>query len=182
MTIKELIKGCQKEDIKCQKELYDRFAPKMLVVCSRYARHQMEAEDILQEGFIKIFDHIQQFKNKGSFEGWIRRIMINTALKNYKKSSYQKEKIGLEDYDVEIDYPDAVSRISEKELLKMLESLPDGYRVVFNLYAIEGFSHKEIGEKLGINESTSRSQLVKARKALQMKIMQQEKICYEGPK
>lgn len=136
----------------------------------------MEAEDILQEAFIKVYDNVAKFQFKGSFEGWIRRIVINTALKNYQKSSFQKERIGLEDYDDRPIEPEAISLLQEEELLDLIEQLPDGYRVVFNLYAVEGYSHKEIAEMLGIGESTSRSQLVKARKMLKDRILKLQTI------
>jgi RNA polymerase sigma-70 factor (ECF subfamily) len=176
---KDLINGCIKESKSFQKELYRRYAGKMLVVCMRYARHRMEAEDILQEAFIKIFDNISRFQFKGSFEGWIRRIIVNTAIKNYRRMSFKRELIGNEDHDTEFTQPDAVENMSEEELLNLIETLPDGYRIVFNLYAIEGFSHKEISEMLNIQEGTSRSQLVKARKMLQQKInlMKKELAC-----
>ena len=132
----------------------------------------MEAEDILQDAFIKIFNNLQKYEGKGSFEGWMRRIAVNTALKNYHKSSYQKEKIGLEDYQEGALDPEVLSTLHEEEIMGVIAKLPDGYRMVFNLYVIEGFSHKEIATQLKIQESTSRSQLVKARKMLQSKITQ----------
>lgn len=132
----------------------------------------MEAEDILQDAFIKIFQNLEKFERKGSFEGWMRRITVNTALKNYKKSSYQKEKIGLEDYQEGALDPDVLASLGEEEILNVIAELPKGYRIVFNLYVIEGFSHREIAEQLGIQESTSRSQLVKARNMLKTKITQ----------
>lgn len=138
----------------------------------RYARSRQEAEDILQEGFIRIFDNIKKFSFNGSFEGWVRRIMINCALRNFRKSSYQREQIGIGD---EMDmHEDATvyDKLSENELLALINQLPEGYKMVFNLYAIEGFSHKEIADMLEINEGTSRSQLNKARKFLQKKIYQ----------
>ena len=143
----------------------------MLVVCMRYSRHRLEAEDILQDGFVKAFSKLEQFSFEGSFEYWLRRIMINTALKNYKKSYYQKEMLtgDVMPYDQGVA-PDAYDNLGTEDLMKMISELPDGYRVVFNMYAIEGFSHREIAESLGIQESTSRSQLVKARRILQEKI------------
>ena len=130
----------------------------------------------MQEAFIKVYDNVAKFQFKGSFEGWIRRIVINTALKNYQKSSFQKERIGLEEYDDRPIEPEAISLLQEEELLDLIEQLPDGYRVVFNLYAVEGYSHKEIAEMLGIGESTSRSQLVKARKMLKDRILKLQTI------
>jgi len=136
----------------------------------------MEAEDLLQDAFIKIFDNISKFKFEGSFEGWMRRIAVNTALKIYKKSSFQKEKIGLENRKEDSAAPTILGALEEEDLLKLIAALPDGYRVVFNMYAIEGFSHKEIAAMLHIQESTSRSQLVKARKMLQTQIIKLQKI------
>ncbi len=176
LTDKALIEGCVKENKLCQKELFLRYAGKMLTVCRRYARHQLEAEDILQDAFIKVFDKIDQFKFNGSFEGWIRRIVVNTALKNHQKSSFQKEQIGLEDYEENSLEPSVYAQLHEEELLNLIASLPDGYRIVFNLYVMEGFSHKEIAETLKIQEATSRSQLLKARKMLQSKVVNMQKI------
>lgn len=167
MTEKELIKGCIQEDTHCQRALFERYAGKMMAVCLRYARHRLEAEDILQESFVKVFDKLEKFQFKGSFEGWVRRIVINTALKNNQRKSYSNEKIGIEHFPEKAQEPIAFASLGEQDLLKMIAQLPEGYRAVFNLYAIEGYSHKEISEMLNIKESTSRSQLVKARKMLQ---------------
>ena len=176
MTEKELIKGCIQEDRYYQQELFRRYAGKMLMVCMRYARHEMEAEDLLQDAFIKVFDNINKFEYKGSFEGWIRRIVINTALKNYSKKCFKQEQIGLENYpDLPLE-PEIYAHLQEEELLRLIAKLPEGYRLVFNLYAVEGYSHKEIADMLGIQESTSRSQLVKARKMLQAMIIDLQKI------
>ncbi len=170
MTEKEIIQGCIQERRECQQEIFRRYAGKMLAVCMRYARHQMEAEDVLQDAFIKVFDHIQQFQFKGSFEGWIRRIVVNTALKNFDRKSFSYEQIGLEPHHDQRVEPTVYDHLLEEELLALIAKLPEGYRLVFNLYAIEGYSHAEIGEMLGIQESTSRSQLVKARKMLQIMV------------
>jgi len=176
LTEKELIAGCIREDRICQQELFRLYAGKMLTVCSRYARHHLEAEDLLQDAFIKVFDNISKFQGKGSFEGWIRRIVINTALKNYKKSSFQKELIGIEDYHESAFDPDILSVMHAEEIMNLIAKLPEGYRLVVNLYVVEGYSHKEIAKSLGIQESTSRSQLVKARKMLQEQIIKLQKI------
>lgn len=151
-------------------EVFRRFAGKMIAVCRRYARHELEAEDILQDAFIKVFDNLGKFEFKGSFEGWVRRIVINTALKNFQRASFQKEQLGLDNFDEQSLEPEAISNLQEEELMDLITRLPDGYRVVFNLYVIEGFSHKEISDMLEIGESTSRSQLVKARKMLKEQI------------
>lgn len=170
MKEEKLIQGCINEDKVAQRYLYDHFAPKMYYVCLRYARHASEAQDMLQDGFIKVFDNISSFKSNGSFEGWIRRIIVNTALNYCRKSSFKQEKLGIEDYQDKVVNAKAISNMGEKELLALIQQLPDGYRVVFNLYVIEGYSHKEIGEKLNITESTSRSQLAKSRKWMQMEL------------
>lgn len=171
-----MILGCIREDRDCQLEVFQLYSGKMLSVCMRYARHQMEAEDILQDAFIKVFDNLEKFQYKGSFEGWIRRIVVNTALKNYQKSSFQKERIGLETYEDQALEPEVLSNLGEKEILKLISKLPDGYRQVFNLYVIEGYSHKEIADMLSIGESTSRSQLVKARKILKNQVIKLQTI------
>jgi len=167
MTEEKIIQGCIDEQKAAQQYLYETYSPKMYFVCLRYARHASEAQDMLQDGFIKVFDNIGAFKFNGSFEGWIRRIIVNTALNYCRKSSFKHEKLGIEDYQDKIVQSKAVSNLGEKELLALIQKLPDGYRVVFNLYVIEGFSHREIGEMLDITESTSRSQLAKSRKWMQ---------------
>ncbi|HFB99987.1 MAG TPA: sigma-70 family RNA polymerase sigma factor [Phaeodactylibacter sp.] len=172
MDQKELIAGCIRGDRDCQMELFTQYSGKLLAVCARYTRHRMEAEDMVQDAFIKIFKNLEKFEGKGSFEGWMRRIAINTALKNYNKNSFKKEKIGLHDYQDNAIDPEVVAALHTEELMKVVSGLPDGYRVVFNLYVVEGFSHREIAERLEIKESTSRSQLVKARKMLQSRITQ----------
>ena len=138
-----------------------------MTLCIRYARNRADAEDMLQDGFIRLYQHIHQFGFKGSFEGWVRRIFVHACLKKYQKKQWQNEYSGMETLpDHSID-PDALTRLSEQELLQLIEQLPDGYKLVFNLYVIEGYSHKEIADMLGIQEATSRTQLLKARKQLQ---------------
>lgn len=176
MTDRDLIKGCIRENRACQKEVFRRYAGKMMAVCLRYSRNRMEAEDVLQDAFIRIFDHIGDFAFKGSLEGWIRRIVVNTALQQYRQLSRREEEQGLEEVETFALEPSIYAHLHEKELLNLIAQLPDGYRMVFNLHAIEGYSHREISELLGIEESTSRSQLVKARKLLQAKILDMQKI------
>lgn len=150
----------------------------MLGVCHRYARNAADAEDILQDAFIKVFEKIHQFKFEGSFEGWIRKIVVNTALKKYTLSRYQKEVNGYESnekFDSTED-PAAYINLTQKDLLALINKLPDGYRLVFNMYVIEGYQHDEIAEMLKIQPGTSRSQLVKARNMLQKQIAQLQKI------
>ena len=178
MTEDELIRGCIKEEAVCQKEVFNRYAGRMLGVCNRYARNKADAEDILQDAFIKIFEKIHQFKFEGSFEGWVRRIMVNTALKKYSLRRYEKEVSGYEirDSDESGMEPSAYAHLTQKELLELINNLPDGYRMIFNLYVIEGYQHEEIAEMLGIQSGTSRSQLVKARTMLQKQIVELQKV------
>lgn len=150
--------------------LYARFARRMYAVCLRYARHQLEAQDLMQEGFIRVFDKLGSFRLEGSLEGWVRRIMVTTCINTYRKKAFQNEKFGLEQVPDEPVAPLAVEHLGEAELLKLVEGLPDGYRLVFNLFAIEGFDHGEIATLLGCGESTSRSQLSKARRMLQARL------------
>jgi RNA polymerase sigma factor (sigma-70 family) len=157
----EIIKGCLRGSAQSQ-----RFAGKMYAVCLRYARSRDDAADMLQEGFVKVFTKLNQFQFQGSFEGWVRRIMINTALRTYQKQRFDYESSGFEVMPESSVDPDVISSLSEAELLALVAKLPDGYRMVFNLVAIEGFSHAEAAAMLDIQESTSRSQLTKARRWL----------------
>ena len=148
-------------------------------VCYRYARNREDAEDILQDAFIKIFKKINQFKGDGSFEGWMRKIMVNTALKKYTVSRYSKE-FSVQEVkdpsDADLSDVPAFNHLTEKDLLALINTLPDGYRIIFNLYVIEGYQHDEIAAMLGIQPGTSRSQLVKARQLLQKEIIKMQKI------
>ncbi|HMS29964.1 MAG TPA: RNA polymerase sigma factor [Saprospiraceae bacterium] len=171
MEVLEMVEACLRGDRISQKKLFDLFAGRMLAVCMRYSKHRMEAEDLLQDGFIRVFMNLDQFKNEGPLEQWIRRIMINNAIKKYHKKSNQNESYTIDTVVEEGVQPDAIDQISEQEMMDMIAELPDGYRMVFNLFAIEGYSHKEISEMMHIEESTSRSQLAKARKVLQDKII-----------
>ena len=168
MSIEEqIVRGCVAGNREFQKKLYDAYAGKMLYVCLRYTKNREEAEDVLQEGFIKVFKNIGSFKFLGSFEGWVRRIMVHASIEHIRR----KKQTGVFD-DVEniVHHPesetDATTKIGEKELLKMIYHLPDGYRTVFNMYVIEGYSHKEIATMLEITEGTSKSQLSKAKNHL----------------
>jgi len=178
LTEDELIRGCLREEAACQKELFNRYASRMLGVCSRYARNSADAEDILQDAFIKVFDKIHQFKFEGSFEGWIRKIMVNTALKKYSLRRYEKEVSGYEisDRDESGMEPSAYAHLTQKDLLALINNLPDGYRIIFNLYVMEGYQHDEIAAMMGIQPGTSRSQLVKARTMLQKQILELQKV------
>lgn len=176
MTEEELVRGCIREDRACQQELFHRYAGKMMAVCLRYARSHEEAEDLLQDAFIKVFDGIADFQFKGSLEGWVRRITINTALRHYQRSSVRPEYNSAEWEQEGAEEPEVYGYLEAESLMLLISRLPDGYRLVFNLYAIEGYNHKEISELLGIQESTSRSQLVKARKMLQHWLIGNKKI------
>jgi RNA polymerase sigma factor (sigma-70 family) len=179
LTDTELIKGCIREDAACQRGLFTRYASSLLGVCNRYARNKEDAEDILQDAFIKIFNKINQFKGDGSFEGWMRRVVVNTALKKYTLSRYSKE-VSVEEIrestDVDINDVPAFNHLTQKDLLLIINRLPDGYRLVFNLYVIEGYQHDEIADMLGIQPGTSRSQLVKARNLLQKEVLQMQRV------
>lgn len=167
----DFIERCLNNDSKSQGELYRQFAPKMFGICLRYAKNQMEAEDVLQEGFIKVFRYLKDYRNEGSLEGWIRRTMVNTAINFYKKKiKYQKD-VSLDQTEpVNNEEESAIDKLSAKELLVLIHELPDGYRMVFNLNVIEGYTHKEIGKMLNISENTSKSQLSRARGVLQEKL------------
>jgi RNA polymerase sigma-70 factor (ECF subfamily) len=158
-----MIEGCKKGDKKAQKAFYDHFASKMLGVCMRYAKDKAEAEDMLQESFIKLFQNIHKYRGEGSFEGWVRRVVVFNAINLYKhRVRHFQESLDIKDYDAQYS-DDVIANISAKEILAFVQQMPDGYRLIFNLFAIEGFSHKEIGEQLGIAVGTSKSQYSRAR-------------------
>jgi RNA polymerase sigma-70 factor (ECF subfamily) len=163
----DLIEGCLKGDRKMQHELYKRFAPKMYGVCLRYASNAEEAEDILQEGFIKVYNKIGSFRREGSFEGWIRRIFVNTAIEQFRKKVYLQPLTEMEEDTVEGKYLSVLDRLSEKDIIQLVQQLSPGYRTVFNMYVVEGYTHKQISEMLGISEGTSKSQLSRAKMILQ---------------
>lgn len=166
-----LIQNCVKGDPVAQRKLFEKFAPKMMTVCLRYLKDVQEAEDVLQDGFIKIFQKIDAYQFTGSFEGWMRKIIVNTALDQIRRN----RKMGFsEEFDT-IEYKmESSDHIFEdlvaQDLMKLIANLPDGYKVVFNMFAIEGYSHKEIGELLGISENTSKSQFSRARAYLRNKL------------
>ncbi len=169
---KDFIKECLNNDAKAQEKLYRLFAPKMYGICLRFAKNRMEAEDILQDGFIKIFTNLKYFRNEGSFEGWIRRTIINTAINHYKKKLRDLNNITIEHTNItDRTDDDIISKLSVGELLELINELPDGYRIVFNLNVIEGYTHKEIGKMLNISENTSKSQLSRAKHNLKKKIV-----------
>lgn len=159
--------------------LYRHFAPKMYGICLRFAGNPMDADDILQDGFLKIFTKIKDFRNEGSLEGWIRRTFVNTAINYYRKNSRNQRNGDLDGIDISDENNEIIyDKLSREELLNLLQELPIGYRTVFNLNVLEGYTHKEIGQMLGISDNTSKSQLTRARAILQKRVrnMVREKI------
>lgn len=176
----QLVKNCLAGKAEAQELLYRRYASRMFGVCLRYAKNKMEAEDIMQEAFIKVYQNLKNFRGDGSLEGWIRRIMVNTSINYYKSNLKYLQTMDIDDVTPQENFNvDSIDNIGLKTLLRLIQQLPEGYRVVFNMYVIEGYSHKEIAEELGISESTSKSQLSRARKALQAKIEKINAVCYE---
>lgn len=173
ITEAELVKGCLSGDTVAQREVYRRYAAKMLGVCRRYAKTNEEAEDILQEGFITVFSKLSQFKMQGSLEGWVRRIMVSRAIEHYRKAARFFPVVDLEGKENELASPENVlSSISADELLQMISELPEMHRMVFNLYIFEDMDHKEISAMLNIPVGTSKSTLFYARAMLRNKIKQ----------
>lgn len=168
----DLISGCKEGDRRMQEELYRRFSPRMYAVCLRYASNAEEAEDILQEGFIKIFKKLDSFRGEGSFEGWIRRIFVNTAIEHFRRKRYLQPVTEKEENTIEGKSLSALDGLAEKDILALVRQLSPGYRTVFNMYVVEGYTHKEIGDMLGISEGTSKSQLSRAKVILQDMVRQ----------
>jgi RNA polymerase sigma factor (sigma-70 family) len=168
MTEEAIFQGCLKNQAAAQRELYSRYSPKMLAVCYRFARNREDAEDMLQEGFIKVFSQIHTFQNKGAFEGWIRRIIVHTCINNLKKNKRFNESVDLAyASSIQVREESVPSIVQAKQVVECIRMLPIGYRTVLNLYAIEGYSHKEIAQLLDIEESTSRSQYTRAKQMLE---------------
>ncbi|SHG78580.1 RNA polymerase sigma factor [Winogradskyella jejuensis] len=168
MSLEELINRCIKKDANAQSQLYKQYASKLFSLCLKYSKNYVEAEDNLQDAFVTIFNKIEQYKQKGSFEGWMKRIAINTALQRYRKVGVFNivDENAIEDVTVEIENDD----LSLDFLLQIIQELPDRYRLVFNLYVLDGFSHNEIAEMLIISSGTSKSNLARARLILKQKI------------
>ena len=163
----DLIRGCMESDRRMQEELYRRFSPRMYAVCLRYAGNAEEAEDILQEGFIKVFKKLDSFRNEGSFEGWIRRIFVNTAIEHFRRKKYLLPVTEKEENTIEGKYTSVLDELGAKDIMALVQELSPGYRTVFNMYVVEGYTHKEIADQLGISEGTSKSQLSRAKVILQ---------------
>ncbi|MTI21350.1 RNA polymerase sigma factor [Fulvivirga sp. RKSG066] len=175
---KALIEGCKKSNSEAQKELYHHFVPKMMVVALRYSKSQQEAEDILQEAFIKVFNHIKGFKGDSSLYYWIKRIVVNTALNHQRSKLYLFPMVDVQT----LNEPDESFKLSDhswEDLLQMIQQLPSGCQIIFNMYAIEGYSHKEIANKLNISEGTSKSQYARAKSLLKEKILREDRKAYE---
>ncbi len=177
-TLIEIVEGSKANNKLLQKLLYQQFASKMFAICMRYAKDRMEAEDVLQIGFIKIFKEINSYRAEGNFEGWMRKIMVNTAIESYRKNLRFLNVVPIEYAFEEPENSINFCNLEMQDLIKIIQKLAEGYRIVFNMYIIEGYSHKEIGATLGISESTSKSQLSRARAILQLEIIKMEGFRY----
>jgi RNA polymerase sigma-70 factor (ECF subfamily) len=173
-----LVDQCRKGDAQAQERLYAQFAPQMYVISLRYTRSQLEAEDVLQEAFIKIFDKIIQYKGETAIAGWIKKIVVNTALNSQRSKLYMFPMTDIEELKTHQEEELTLSGFQLEELLEMIRSLPEGCQVIFNLYAIEGYNHKEIGEQLNISEGTSKSQYARAKQLLKIMINKEERRSY----
>ena len=175
---KSLINKAIAHNREAQQQLFEQFSPKMLGVCRQYVKDNHHAEDLLLSGFLKVFVNLHKFKHEGSFEGWIRKIMVNTCISYLRK----KNLVDLSDEDFVFNdaATDSLENTSVEDIQKLIDKLPKGYKMVFNLFAIEGYKHSEIAEELGISESTSKSQLFKARKLLQENYIRMNKSVHEN--
>ncbi len=176
MTENDIIRGCIKSDASCQRELFNQYAGRLMTVCLRYAGDRHEAEDILQEAFIIIFKNIHQYRSEGAFDKWLKRIVINCALRWIEKKKIRFADLNNEASNIALNDTDALSSLSEEELLRLIRELPNGYRIVFNLYVMEGYTHDEIASLLHIKPVTSRSQLLQAKRWLQQQILSVKKM------
>ena len=169
--IKALVAGCIKGDRKSQEEFYKRFYGKMMAVCYRYSNDADDAADLLHDGFIKVFKNLPKYNFEGSLEGWVRRIMVNTSIDFYRKQKHSftisEQETGDVQFQIEDDSPDVYSEMSQQDMMDAVQKLSPAYRAVFNMYVIEGYSHKDIAKELGISEGTSKSNLAKAKMNLQ---------------
>jgi RNA polymerase sigma factor (sigma-70 family) len=171
----DIIQGCLEGNPRMQEQLYKQYAPKMYAVCLRYSGQPDDAQDILQDGFVKVYRNLSRFRGDGSFEGWMRRIFVNTAIEHYRKSVKMYPVTETQENNVEDREWNAFEKLSVKDLMNLIQELSPGYRTVFNLYVVEGYTHREIGEMLGISEGTSKSQLARAKAILQQMIIKQTK-------
>ena len=172
-TIDEIIAGCAKGDRKCQRKVYEMFYGKMMGVCLRYTNNKEEARDLLHDGFIKVFENINKFNYSGSFEGWIRRIMVNTTIDHFRKNKnvFVKDVEDFNNIATEEPDVDVLSQLRTEDIMKAVQTLSPAYRMVFSLHVVEGYSHKEVAEELGISVGTSKSNLAKAKNNLKKLFM-----------
>ena len=171
MDEQELIQGCVAARPKAQKALFDIYAPKLYVVCLRYLKDQMRAQDVLQDTFVKIFANIGYYKSEGAFEGWLKRIAVNTCLDQLRKDKKILTDVSIDDVSYKLSTDSfSAEKLMADDLLKLIQTLPDGYRTVFNLFAIEGYSHQQNAQQLGVSESTSKTQYLRARAYLKDRI------------
>lgn len=176
MSEEQMIKGCLENKPLAQKTLYNKLGPKMMGVCLRYMTNAEEAQDVLQDGFVKVFDKLGAYSGAGSFEGWVRRIFVNTALDAIRKNKKLKHQTQIDEVEFALKSSDFIfETLVAEDLMKLLQRLPLGYKTVFNLYAIEGYSHKEIAKKMNVTVSTSKSQFSRAKAMLREKITELEK-------
>ena len=168
--LKKIIKGCASGNVRAQEELYHMLAPKMFGVCLRYAKDKTDAEDSLQEGFIKVFQNIGGFRHEGSLEGWVRRIMVNVSLEKFRKQHLMHPVEDISIYEEPQISDDIITHISAQELMELIQQLPPRYKMVFNLHVLEGMNHKEISEEMNISVGTSKSNLARAREILKRKV------------
>nr|WP_294898396.1 RNA polymerase sigma factor [uncultured Pedobacter sp.] len=174
-TLEDLAKGCQNGNRQSQELLYKTTSSKMLGICMRYAKDQFEAEDMMQTGFVKVFKKLSDYRGEGSFEGWMRRIMVNTSIEYYRKNLRSLNVVDIDEtHEQQASVSFDMSNINVKDLMRLIQNLSNGYRLVFNMYAIEGYSHKEIAEQLGITEGASKSQLSRARAILKEQVLKLE--------
>lgn len=175
-TETQLIAALKRGESRAHKVVYERFSGKMLAVCTRYCANRDDAEEVMIDGFMRVFEKIEQFREDGSFEGWIRRVMVTESLMFLRKNKQWRQEVSMDEVTIEPDYEWADTTVHENDLLRLVNQLPDGYRTVFNLYAIEGYTHAEIAAMLTISEGTSKSQLSRARTMLQtnLKKLEQE--------
>lgn len=178
-TEEELIEGCLNSDRKAQRALYDLYAGKMLAISMRYSKSQQEAEDILQEAFIKVFDHLNNFRKESKLYSWIKRIVVNTALNHQRSKLYLYPMVDVETVRIQDEKSFSLSHFHYEDLMKMIQNLPVGCKVIFNLYAVEGYKHNEIADMLNISEGTSKSQYSRAKQLLKEMLVEQERGRYE---
>jgi RNA polymerase sigma factor (sigma-70 family) len=171
----QLITALKRNESRAQKVVYDRYSGKMMAVCVRYIANRSDAEEVLIDGFMRAFERIEQFREEGSFEGWLRRIMVTESLMFLRRNKAWRQEIPLDHLTTEPDYEWADTTLETNDLLRLIGQLPEGYRTIFNLYAVEGYSHQEIAQELGISEGTSKSQLSRARAWLQAGLVKLER-------